>query len=61
MGSSKMDQKLLGLNIKGIVSDSNNIFSYHESEDINKKSLFPKWYQFQVFKLCMIMCVSLLP
>ena len=28
--------------IKGIVSDSNNIILWHESEDINKKSLFPK-------------------
>ena len=29
--------------IKGIFSDSNNIFLWHESEDINKKSLFPKF------------------
>ena len=29
--------------IKGIVTDSNNIFLWHESEDINKKSLFPKF------------------
>ena len=28
--------------VKGIVTDSNNIFLWHESEDINKKSLFPK-------------------
>ena len=28
---------------KGIVSDSNNIILWHESEDINKKSLFPKF------------------
>ena len=28
---------------KGIVSDSNNIFLWHESEDINNKSLFPKF------------------
>ena len=27
---------------KGIVIDSNNIFLWHESEDIHKKSLFPK-------------------
>ena len=27
----------------GIVTDSNNIFLRHESEDINKKSLFPKF------------------
>ena len=29
--------------LKGIVSDSNNIFLWHESEDINKKSLFSKF------------------
>ena len=29
--------------VKGIFSDSNNIFLWHESEDINKKSLFPKF------------------
>ena len=29
--------------IKGIFSDCNNIFLWYESEDINKKSLFPKF------------------
>ena len=29
--------------IKGIFGDSNYIFLWHESEDINKKSLFPKF------------------
>ena len=29
--------------LKGIFSDSNNIFLWHKSEDINKKSLFPKF------------------
>ena len=31
--------------LKGIVSDSNNIFLWHESDDISKKkkSLFPKF------------------
>ena len=29
--------------LKGIFSDSNNIFSLHKSEDINKKMLFPKF------------------
>ena len=29
--------------IKGIFSDSNNIFLWYESKDINKKSLFPKF------------------
>ena len=28
---------------KGIFSDFNKIFLWHESEDINKKSLFPKF------------------
>ena len=32
-----------GSHVKGIVTDSNNIFLWHESEDINKKSLFPKF------------------
>ena len=27
----------------GIVSDSSNIFLWHESEDIHMKSLFPKF------------------
>ena len=27
--------------LKGIFSDSNNIFLWHKSEDINKKKLFP--------------------
>ena len=29
--------------IKGIFNESNNIFLWYESEDINKKSLFPKF------------------
>ena len=29
--------------LKGILSDSNNIILWQESEDINKKSLFPKF------------------
>ena len=29
--------------IKGIFTDSNNIFLWQESEDRNKKSLFPKF------------------
>ena len=31
-----------GKALKGLFSDSNSIFLWHESEDINKKSLFPK-------------------
>ena len=30
------------LRVKGIFTDSNNIFLWHESEDINRKSLFSK-------------------
>ena len=30
-------------NFKGIVSNFNNMILCHESEDINKKSLFPKF------------------
>ena len=33
----------LSMIFKGIVSNSNNIILSHESEDINKKSLFPKF------------------
>ena len=29
--------------LKGIVSDSNKMILWHESEDINKQSLFPKF------------------
>ena len=29
--------------VKGILSDSNTIFLWHESEGINKKTLFPKF------------------
>ena len=29
--------------VKGIFTDSTNIFLWHESEDINEKSLFPKF------------------
>ena len=36
------------VNIKGIFSDSNNIFLCHESDDINKKSLFPKFQLIQI-------------
>ena len=40
---------------RGIFSDFNN-FLWHESEDINQKAYFQNfsWYQFYVFKLCMI-------
>ena len=31
------------LTLKGIFTDFNNIFLWHESENINKKSLFPKF------------------
>ena len=54
--------------LKGIFSDSNNIFLWYDSKDMNQKILTKKaylqnfcWFQFYVFKLGMIMCVSLLP
>ena len=34
---------LIVFKLKGIFSDSNNIFLWHKSEDINKKRLFPKF------------------
>ena len=51
------------LKVKGIFTDSNNIFLWQESEDRNKKAYIQNfsWFQFYVFKLRMIMCVSLLP
>ena len=47
--------------IKGIFSDSNNIFLWHESDDINKNSLFPKSQlipilHFQVMHDCVFHC-----
>ena len=37
--------------IKGIVSDFNNIFLWHKSEDINKKRLFPKFQLIPILRL----------
>ena len=36
--------------MKEIFSDSNNIFSWHESEDINKKSLFSKFQFIRILR-----------
>ena len=49
--------------LKGIVSDSNNIFLWHKAEDINKKGYFQhfSWFQFYVYKLCMITCIDIAP
>ena len=49
--------------IEGIDSDSNNIFLWHESKDVNKKSLFPKFelipiLRFQVMHDCVDYCVE---
>ena len=46
--------------IKGIVSDSNNIFLWHESEDKTKKGYFQKfsWFQFYVLQ---VMCIGITP
>ena len=37
-----------------------SFYSWYESEDINKKTHLQNfnWFQFYIFKLCMIMCVS---
>ena len=46
-----------------MVSDSNNIFSLHESEDILEKKIISKISvdsNFYVCKLCMVMCKVLL-
>ena len=45
--------------LKGIVSDSNNIFLWHGSEDKNKKSLFPKFQLIPIsrFQVIMVMHV----
>ena len=40
--------------IKGIFSDFHNIFLWHESEDRNQKSLFPK------FQLIPILCFQVM-
>ena len=52
--------RYVSFNLTGIVSDSNNIFLWHESEDINKKAYFQNfsWFQFHIFKLFMIMCIT---
>ena len=47
---------------KGILTYSNNIFLWHESEKI-KKAYFQNlsWFQVYVYKLCMIMCMGIAP
>ena len=51
------------MKLTGIVSDSNKIFMWHESEDINKKGYFQNfsWFQYHVYKLCMIMGIGTAP
>ena len=50
------------LRVKGIVSDSNNIILWHESEVINKKSLFQKFQLIPISRFqVMHICDSLLP
>ena len=41
--NTELNPKIINTIIKGIVSDCNNIFLWHESKDINQKSLFPKF------------------
>ena len=48
--------------LKGILGDSNNIFLWHESEDVNKKDFQNfSWFQFYIYKLCMIMGIAIAP
>ena len=49
------------IDINGIVSDSNKIFLWHKSENINKKGYFQNFscFQFYVYKLCMIMYIGI--
>ena len=50
--------------VKGILTDSNNIFLWHDSEDINKKKLYFQifsWLPFYIYKLRMIMCIGNAP
>ena len=54
MGFESRCSILNGQVIKGIVSDSNSIFLWHESEHINKKCLFPK------FQLIPISCFQVM-
>ena len=51
--------------VKGIFSDSNNIFLWHESEDINKKTINPKFqlipilrFQFMYDYVCFIASID---
>ena len=54
--------------LKGIFSDSNYIFLWHESEDMNKKKNLKNpefqnlsWFQFYLHKLSMIMWIGIAP
>ena len=65
MFDSKMNDHSchIEIKIKGIFSDSSNIFLRHESEDMNKKAYFENffWFQFYIYKICMIMCIGIAP
>ena len=45
------------VHIKGIFSDFNNIFLWHESEDVHKKSLFPKFQLIPILRFHAWLCV----
>ena len=49
--------------LKGIVSDSNNIFLQHESEDVKKKEIISKIFVNSNFMLQVLwfMCISIAP
>ena len=56
IGTSRVPATLVGDGwdwpaLKGIISDSNNIFLRYKLEDINAKTLFPKLQLITIFRL----------
>ena len=47
--------------LKGIVSDSNNIFYDIYQKILTKMGYFPNftWFQFYIYQLCMIVCIGI--
>ena len=50
-GELQIDAKKKKIKSKGIVSDSNSIFLWHKSEDINKNRLFEKLQLITILRL----------
>ena len=63
LGKPCYKKKLGRTRVKGTLSDSNNIFLWHESEDINKNSWLPKFHLIPIlrYKLRIIMCIGIAP